>query len=81
MEHRLMMPYLSGNVNKNCFGSFQSNCREVIWPLIPDSDLDLEFGLLNIMCDIPSNYGQLFVTFDKICSSRFMVIAETGFDL
>ena len=30
MAHPLMMPYLSENVNKVCFGTFQSNCRDVI---------------------------------------------------
>ena len=28
--HPLLVPYLSGNVNKVCFGTFQSNCRYVI---------------------------------------------------
>ena len=53
------MPYLSGNVNKVCFGTIQSNCRDVIGPLTPDCDLDLEFRHINIMCDILSNYGLL----------------------
>ena len=49
--------------------------------MTPDCDLDLEFGQTNIMCNIPFNYGLLFMKFDKICSCRFEVIAETGFDL
>ena len=53
MAHPLMMPYLSGNVYKVCFGTLKSNCRDVC-------DLTLEFGHINIMCDIPSNYGLLF---------------------
>lgn len=56
MAHPHMMPYLSVNVNKVCFGTFQSNCRDVIWPLTPDCDLDIEFGNINIVCDISSNY-------------------------
>ena len=49
MAHPLMMPFLSVNVDKVCFGTFQSNCRDVIWPLIPDCDI-------YSVCDIPSNY-------------------------
>ena len=57
------MSYLSGNVNKVFFGTFQINCKDVIWPLTPDCDLDLESGHMNSMCDIPSNYGLLFCEF------------------
>ena len=30
MTYPLMMPFLSVSVNKVCFGTFQSNCRDVI---------------------------------------------------
>ena len=65
------MPNLSGNVNKLCFGIHQSNCRDEIGPMTPDCDLDFEFRHIKIICDKPSNYGPLFVKFDKICSCRF----------
>ena len=46
----LMMPLLSVKSNEVCFGIFlTTNC-----------DLDLEFGNINIMCDILSNYGLPF---------------------
>ena len=56
MAYPLIMPYLFVNVDKVCFDTFQSDCRDVIWSLTPDCDTDIEFGNINIMCDIPSNY-------------------------
>ena len=54
MAHPLMMPYLSVNVDKVCFDTSQGNCRDVICPLTPNCDLDIEFGNINVVCDIPS---------------------------
>ena len=34
----------------------------------PNCDLDLEFGNINIMCDILSTYG---FKFDEICFRKF----------
>ena len=52
------MPYLSVTINKVCFGTFQSKYSDEILPLTPDCDLDIEFGNINIVCDIPCNYDQ-----------------------
>ena len=54
------MPHLSVKFNEVCFGTFLSNCQEVFSTLTPNCDLYLEFGYMNIMCDIPSNYGLSF---------------------
>ena len=35
---------------------FKVICRDVIWPLTLDYDLDIEFGNINIVCDIPLNH-------------------------
>ena len=81
--YTLMMLYLCVKFNGVCNCTFLSNCQDIFGPLTPDCDLDLEFGHINIVWDIPSNYGlqYFFVKFVEICFSRFKVMAETGFDL
>ena len=37
-----------------------SNCWDIFWTLTPNCDIDLEFGHINIMCDILSNYSLPF---------------------
>ena len=56
----LMMPGLSVTFNEVCFSTFLSNCLDVFLTLTPYCDLDPEFGNINIMCDIFSNYGLPF---------------------
>ena len=55
------MPRLSGKFDEVYFGTFLSNCGYLFSTLTPNCDLDLEFGNINIMCDIFSNYGLLFL--------------------
>ena len=67
----LIMPRLSMKFNEVCFGTFLSNCWDIFCALTPNYDLDLEFGNINIICDILSNYGLPFAKFDDICFRKF----------
>ena len=49
----LTMPRLSIMFNEVCFDTF---LRDIFWTLAPNCDLGLEFGNINIMFDILSNY-------------------------
>ena len=55
-----MMPPLSLKFNEVCFGTFLSNCCDIIRTLTPNCDVDLEFGNINIICDILSINGLPF---------------------
>ena len=46
-----------------------------------DFDLDLEFGNLKIVCDIPSNYGKLFVKFEEFFFSFYFKLLQRDDDL
>ena len=68
-----MMFNVSVNFNEVCFCTFLSSDRDVFLPLTPECDLDLEFGHINIVCEIPSNYALLFCGLIKFAPAGLKV--------